>query len=167
MSTGNRFPVPTTPEERAEFVASAFEACGSQIAVYVKELRCDFRALRKTGGTLMECRTWTEFCRKVLKRTTRAVRYICAGGNPRWKRKPSTDDWKNHWVGMPDFEQHDDTPFKTIYVHFENQECVDKFAELVGQQITPKTRFIWYPRAQRASFIHIRYVQGETDEAAA
>jgi hypothetical protein len=152
MSTGNRFPVPKTPEERAEYVAAEFERCGRQIGTYVKQLRCDFRAL-KSGATIMGCRTWTEFCTKVLKRTTRAVRYIVAGGNPRWKRKPSKDDfnWKDHWRGMPEFIQDDLTPFKTIHVHFDNQEHVDRFAELVGQRITPKTRYIWYPRVEKGA----------------
>jgi hypothetical protein len=160
MSTGNRFPVPKTPEERAEYVAAEFERSGQQIAVYVKQLRRDFRAL-KPGETIMGCRTWTAFCTKVLKRTTRAVRYIVAGGNPRWKRKPSKDDWQEHWGGMPDFGQNDLTPFKTIYVHFENQEHVAQFAELVGQRITPKTRYIWYPKAEKAQYADKRYVDVE------
>ena len=148
MSTGNRFPLPKTPEERAEYVAALFEECGKQIAVYVRQLRCDFRGLR-SGETIMECKTWTEFCKKVLKRTTRAVRYIMAGGNPRWKRKPSGDDWRNHWRDMPEFRQGDLTPLKTLYVHFANQEDVERFAKLVGQNITLKTRFIWYPKTER------------------
>jgi hypothetical protein len=159
-STGNRFPVsPRTPEERAEYVAAAFEAQGRPIARYIKQLRCDFRAL-KSDATIMGCETWTEFCTKVLNRTTRAVRYIVAGGNPRSRRKPSKDDfnWKDHWDGMPEFDQPDSTPFKAVYVHFDLQEDVDRFAELVEQRITPKTRYIWYPRKEKEVYANKRYV---------
>jgi hypothetical protein len=165
MSTGNRFPVPKTPEERAEYVAAEFERSGRPIAAYVKQLRCDFRAL-KSGETIMGCKTWTEFCTKVLNRTTRAVQYVIAGGNPRSKRKPPKDEpskhdsnWKDHWQGMPEFESNDLTPFKTIHVHFERQEHVDKFAELVSQEITPKTRYIWYPGIEKGHYANKRYVQ--------
>jgi len=164
MSSGNRFPVPKTPEERAEYVATQFERCGREIAAQVKQLRNDFRAL-KSGETIMECKTWTEFCTKVLNRTTRAVRYIVAGGNPRCKRKPTKDnfDWKNHWKGMPEFIQDDLAPFKTVLVHFGNQENVDKFAELVGQKLTPQTRYIWYPRLEKGHYRNKRYIDGESD----
>ncbi len=165
MNSGNRFPVPKTPEERAEYVAAQFESRAREIALYIKQLRQDFRAL-KPGETIMECRTWIEFCTKVLKRTDRAVRYIIAGGNPRWKRKPSEPkvnfDWKKHWRRMPDFDQDDLTSFKTIYVHFENQEDVDEFAELVGQKITPKTKFIWFPKAEKARHANKAYVEAGT-----
>jgi hypothetical protein len=164
MSRGNRFPLLMTPEARAIFVASKLEQCGGQIAFYVRQLRSDFRAL-KTGNTIMGCETWTDFCKKVLKRTTRAVRYIIAGGNPRRKRnpsgKPAKDDWKEHWQGMPAFENNNLTAFQRLVVHLADQEAVNKFSKLVGQKITPKTRFIWYPRLKKTSFKNMGYVDVE------
>jgi hypothetical protein len=176
MATGNRFPVPKTPEERAEYVAATFENCSRPIAPYIKQLRCDFRAL-KSGATIMGCKTWTEFCAKVLKRTDRAIRYVIAGGNPRSKRTVETklgpkeepeskDDWKDHWQSMPEFIQDDLTPFKTIHVHFENQKHVDRFAKLVGQKITPDTRYIYYPKAKKDHPADKQYVDGDQGEAA-
>jgi len=35
-------------------------------------------------------------------------------------------------------------------VHFASDENVDAFAELVGQKITGKTKYIWYPEMERA-----------------
>lgn len=166
-STGNRFPVPSTREERAEYVAAAFEEWSSnlELATQVEQLRADFRAL-KLGERIMECRTWTEFCKKVLRRTTRAVRYLIAGGNPRWKRKSSAGkfNWKDAWHGMPEFGQDDLTPFKTIYVHFESQEDVNQFAELIGQKITLKTRFIWHPQHAKECHTAKRYVDAKAVE---
>jgi hypothetical protein len=153
--SGNRFPLTQTPEERAEFVAARFETC-ADIAPYVRKLRCDFRALKPTQ-TIMGCRTWTEFCKKVLRRTTRAVRYTMVGGNPRSKRKPANEEsnWQHHWDGMPEFEQPDHRAFKSIMVHFDNQDDLERFATLTEQKITLKTRYIWYPFKQKNCYTDI------------
>lgn len=57
------------------------------------------------------------------------------------------DDPTGEWDGMPEFEQQDKMPFRTIWVHFENQEAVDEFSRLVEQSFTSKTKFMWFPRA--------------------
>jgi hypothetical protein len=58
-------------------------------------------------------------------------------------------EWKKHWVGMPEFVQNDKKTFKTIYLHFRNQEDYDAFAKLVDQNLTMKTKSIWYPKLER------------------
>ena len=68
------------------------------------------------------------------------------------------DLWREVWKGMPEFEQQDLTPVRTIYVHFEQHEDVQKFAELIGQHITPHTRSIWYPEAEIGHFAGKAYV---------
>jgi hypothetical protein len=160
---GNRFPLPKTPEERAEFVAARFETC-SDIAPHIRQLRGDFRAL-KPGETIMECRTWTDFCSKVLKRTARGIRYVMAGGNPRSKRKPEkrSSDWKSEWIGMPEFDQPENLPFKSIKVHFETQADVENFAALVGQKLTPKTRYIWHPFKEKNCHVNKSYVAVDSE----
>ena len=57
----------------------------------------------------------------------------------------STKVANEHWVGMPEFNQQDKMPYKTLYVHFKNEEAVQQFATLISQNITDRTRFIWYP----------------------
>jgi hypothetical protein len=55
------------------------------------------------------------------------------------------------WVGMPEFEQKDNPPYKTIYLHFRNKEDFEEFQKKykaqmdVEQNITPKTKSMWYP----------------------
>lgn len=66
--------------------------------------------------------------------------------------------WEEHWKQMPEFVQKDLEPFKTIYVHFESREEMEKFAKLVGQQIGLNTRSIWYPEATIESYLNRRYV---------
>jgi hypothetical protein len=58
------------------------------------------------------------------------------------------DAWEEHWEEMPDFDQPSKRPFRTIYVHFEKREDMEAFAKLIGQRLTPKTRYVWYPEQQ-------------------
>lgn len=57
-----------------------------------------------------------------------------------------SEDINKEWDGMPEF---DETPvfdaFRSINVHFEDQEAVDKFTELMEQKITEKTKYVWFP----------------------
>tara|TARA_Y100000310_G_scaffold93089_1_gene90667 strand:- start:958 stop:1554 length:597 start_codon:yes stop_codon:yes gene_type:complete len=56
---------------------------------------------------------------------------------------PNSNDM---YTGMPEFDNENEI-FKTIYLHFRNQEDVDKFAELIKQNITDKNKSYWYPAA--------------------
>ena len=58
------------------------------------------------------------------------------------------------WVGMPEFEQKDNPPFKTLYVHFRNKQDFDefrtKYAQVDDEQtITDKTKSMWYPHLDK------------------
>lgn len=65
------------------------------------------------------------------------------------------DDPMAEWKGMPEFEHEDLTAFRSIHVHFANQEDVDAFARLVGQKIGEKTRSLWYPEAEKIDMLDI------------
>lgn len=54
--------------------------------------------------------------------------------------------WKNEWIDMPEFFQENLAPFRTLDIHFKNEEDVQKFAELINQKITPKNKAYWYPQ---------------------
>ena len=58
------------------------------------------------------------------------------------------DDPLAEWKGMPEFEQKDLSAFQSIHIHFKTQEDINKFAELIGQEVTPKTRALWFPKAE-------------------
>ena len=53
------------------------------------------------------------------------------------------------WKGMPEFEQPEAGPFRTLTVHFKDQASVDEFAELIGQKLTDMTKWVWYPAAAK------------------
>ena len=63
----------------------------------------------------------------------------------------TADDIAELWEGMPEFEQKDAGPVRSITVHFQTLPDVEVFAELVGQAITDKTKYIWYPKLERAN----------------
>lgn len=54
-------------------------------------------------------------------------------------------DASAEWAGMPEFEQKDKTAFRSITVHFNDQDAVNDFASLIEQKITPNTRYVWFP----------------------
>jgi len=72
--------------------------------------------------------------------------------------------WREHWKGMPEFVQEDLTPHRTIYVHFESNEDVSAFSDLIGQTITPLTKTLWYPEAEIGRIANKRYVDTRKDE---
>jgi len=68
------------------------------------------------------------------------------------------------WEGMPEFDSVDKTAFRSIQVHFHDQDGVDKFAELTGQKITKKTRYLWYPEIKIETYADKSYDDSNTEE---
>ena len=61
------------------------------------------------------------------------------------------------WQGMPEYDHEDKTAFKSLTVHFADQKAVDDFVAMVGQQITPKTRFLWFPQPVIETYADKKY----------
>lgn len=72
-------------------------------------------------------------------------------------REAAAVDPRAEWQGMPQFEQGDMTPWKSIYVHFESMDDLQDFARLVEQVITEKTKSIWHPKHERSNLKDVRY----------
>jgi hypothetical protein len=76
--------------------------------------------------------------------------------------------WQDEWQGMPEYKHQDLTPFKTIYVHFNNKEDLKAFATLVNQTITCDTDSIWYPEAEIGHYANKCFIEeseeGKQDE---
>ncbi len=65
---------------------------------------------------------------------------------------------EDEWDDMPEFNQENKTSFRSIIVHFKNEEMVQAFTELVEQNITDSTKFIWYPENEIESYADKRYI---------
>lgn len=71
----------------------------------------------------------------------------------------SAQTWQELWQGMPEFIQEDQTSFKSIVVHFRNEEDFLDFLAKVGQAPGDvRQRSIWHPRAEIGRFADKRYV---------
>jgi len=66
-----------------------------------------------------------------------------------------------HWVGMPEFKQDDQKPFKTLYVHFRTEADYKHFETLIGQILTKKTKSIWHPRNDATKNSELRWIESE------
>jgi hypothetical protein len=58
------------------------------------------------------------------------------------------------WVGMPEFVQEEKKTYKTIYLHFRNEEDFKEFVTKYksfdsDQVISQKTKSMWYPHLDK------------------
>lgn len=58
---------------------------------------------------------------------------------------------RDEWKDMPEYQHEDMRPWKSIAVHFRNEEDLIDFARLVDQDLKPSTSNMWHPRLQRIS----------------
>lgn len=62
-----------------------------------------------------------------------------------FEREFGETDAFDEWQDMPEYDNEDVNYYRTIKVHFDNQQDVDEFAEKTGLRLSEKTRFIRYP----------------------
>jgi len=62
-------------------------------------------------------------------------------------------DYEKEWQGMPEFHQDDLMAVQQIIVNFETREDVKAFTKLLNQNISERTKRIWYPEKGRESLI--------------
>jgi len=60
----------------------------------------------------------------------------------------NSNNSKNHWIGMPEFEQESQKPYAMINVRFRNEDDLLEFAKLIGQNLNKKSKSIWYPKLE-------------------
>ena len=66
-------------------------------------------------------------------------------------------DYDEHWKEMPEFEQESKEAFRSLVIHFATQDHINDFAELLKQQITEKTKYLWHPEQKRNETEQKRY----------
>lgn len=65
--------------------------------------------------------------------------------------------WEEVWQGMPEFDQRDLTPLKTLLVHFATWGDYKAFADLIEQKLTKDSRYAWFPPADIEHYTTKRY----------
>ena len=58
-------------------------------------------------------------------------------------------EWEKHWIGMPEYTQEDNPPYKKLIVSFRCKEDYEEFSKLIDQNLTVKTKSIWHPKLNR------------------
>lgn len=71
----------------------------------------------------------------------------------------SVFDWRELWFGMPEYIADDLSAARTVKIHFRNDRDVQRFAELIQQQITPKQKSLWFPEMPKRKTAHLRYLE--------
>jgi len=64
----------------------------------------------------------------------------------------------HQWDSMPEFDQKQNEAWKCIKVRFRNEADLLAFAELIGQTVTPKTKGVWYPPADKSKNSLLRWM---------
>jgi hypothetical protein len=67
--------------------------------------------------------------------------------------------WRQHWLGMPEFVQDENTPFRTITMKFRSKEDYDDFSIKIGQEVADKTKSIWHPELKITKNLLLRWIQ--------
>jgi hypothetical protein len=67
------------------------------------------------------------------------------------------ENYQENWKDMPEFIQDDQTPFQSVIVHFKDKNDVERFAKLINQKITDKTKYLWFPIIEIDHKIDVRY----------
>jgi len=75
-----------------------------------------------------------------------------------------TTDPKAEWKEMPEFDQKDVSAVKKLIVNFESLDDVESFASVVGQNITDKTKYIWWPEKIKNVLVDQAYVSERGDD---
>lgn len=61
------------------------------------------------------------------------------------------------WEGMPEFEN-EPKAYKSIHVHFKDQQAVEEFQNIIGFVISGKTMSFWYPPKDRRNTKDLVYI---------
>lgn len=55
------------------------------------------------------------------------------------------ESWRSEWKQMPEFQVENKETIKNISVSFETEEDMKMFSDLIGKNITMKTKGIFFP----------------------
>lgn len=70
--------------------------------------------------------------------------------------------YDKHWQNMPEFKQEHNGAVRQIIVSFQDEASVQEFAKLVKQQITDKTKSIWFPEREKNNVKDLFWIQEDS-----
>ena len=77
------------------------------------------------------------------------------------RHSDNEDDVYKEWGGMPEYEHEENYTFKSLIVHFKEEEDFNIFLDKIeypSDKITPRTKYIWFPqRLKDRKVDHLKY----------
>ena len=73
------------------------------------------------------------------------------------------DTPETEWRGMPEFNQPDNGAYRQIIVSFDDEEGIKQFAKATGQNLTDKTKSIWYPPRERNNVVDLFWFDKDSE----
>lgn len=73
------------------------------------------------------------------------------------------EEWQQHFKQMPEFENEENLPFKKLTISFECKEDYENFAKLIDQNLTERTKYIWFPKKEKKNNSILRWMECEDD----
>lgn len=67
------------------------------------------------------------------------------GNTDLYTKKDAFDEWNE----MPEFDHENKKPYRTLYVHFYEEDEVQQFSKVINQPITEKTKFLYIPPIEK------------------
>ena len=71
-------------------------------------------------------------------------------------------DPEAEWTDLPEFVQEDKMGIRIIF-HFEDEDAIKEFGELIGQKLTVKTKSTWHPFKARGEFVDLGWDTEENE----
>ncbi len=68
-----------------------------------------------------------------------------------------TEDWREHWKGMPEFYQVETEIYAELTVKFDSEHAFKEFATLIGQKISSAAKGIWHPKKSANPELELRW----------
>ena len=76
-----------------------------------------------------------------------------------WERIETEQiNYKEAWGGMPEFTQENVSAKIIVIVHFWDEDGVKKFAKIIDQKVTPKTKHIYFPKQPNLEASKMEYI---------
>ena len=65
----------------------------------------------------------------------------------------SVNDPKEEWIDMPEHNNKQVKPWKTLSVHFDNQDDMNDFSKKLNLKIEKNTKSTWYPKKEKDNHV--------------
>ena len=77
------------------------------------------------------------------------------------KRVAQDNEWKKHWHDMPEYNQKDNPPFRSINLCIRREKDLQDLSERLDQEISDKSIKIWHPKLEVTKNRFLRWVDNE------